>query len=126
MTHVFENAEIVFQESFASGHSHKNIFCMIGGARNCLRLVVTQDFLCVTSWFPVSLITPFYDLEHLIPLDAITSIRRSGIFFQNAFRITYQDANGKEHTLTLYSWHPNDFERSLRAKRETDAGDWKR
>src|SRR6185369_12562643 len=73
----FEPSDVVFQERFASGCSQKNVLTKLGGARNCLRLVVTRRFLWVTSWFPFSLIAPFYDLEHVIPLDSILSLRRS-------------------------------------------------
>ena len=37
----FDAADVVFQEWFASGCSQKNIITKLGGARNCLRLVVT-------------------------------------------------------------------------------------
>jgi hypothetical protein len=67
----FTQADVVFQEWFASGCSQKNIITKIGGARNCLRLVVTGSFLWVTSWFPFSLIAPLYDMEHVIPLRSI-------------------------------------------------------
>ena len=70
-------SDIIYQEWYASGHSRKNILTRIGGARNCLRLVVTKDLLWITSWFPFSLITAFYDLEHVIPRDQIMSVRRS-------------------------------------------------
>src|SRR5438874_12185634 len=66
----FDAADVVFQEWFASGCSQKNIITKLGGARNCLRLVVTRSFLWVTSWFPFSLIATFYDMEHVVPLDA--------------------------------------------------------
>jgi hypothetical protein len=51
----FEPSDIVFQERFASGCSQKNILTKLGGARNCLRLVVTRSFLWVNlmvSFFP--------------------------------------------------------------------------
>ncbi len=65
---MFRKEEIVYQEFFASGASRKNILTKLGGARNCLRLLVTRDFLWVTSWFPFSIIAPVYDLEHIVPL----------------------------------------------------------
>ena len=112
----FEPAEVVFQEWFASGCSRKNILTKLGGARNCLRLVVTRSFLWVTTWFPFSLILPFYDLEHVIPLDAILSVRRSDDFGMSGILITYRDATGDEHTLKLRPKQPDGFIRSLRVK----------
>lgn len=112
----FESADVVFQERFASGCSQKNILTKIGGARNCLRLVVTRSFLLVTSWFPFSLISPFYDLEHVIPLDSIKSVRRSSFFGSSTFLLTYRDKTGDEHTLRLLPKNPDNFTRSLGVK----------
>jgi hypothetical protein len=116
----FEKSEVVYQERYASGCSQKNVLTKIGGARNCLRLVVSRSFLLVTSWFPFSLITPFYDLEHVIPLDSIASIRRST---WSGFLLTYRDSKGATHTLRLVPKKPDDFIRSLAVKieRETSA-----
>src|ERR1051325_9388404 len=95
----FEPAEVVFQEWFASGSSQKNIITKIGGARNCLRLVVNRKFFWVTSWFPFSLMATFYDMEHVISLDAIVSLRHSRLLGCNTLLLTYRDSNGKSHTL---------------------------
>ena len=69
----FTSTDLLFQEWFTSGCSQLNFLTKIGGGRNCVRLVVTKDFLWVTAWFPFSLIAPSYDMEHVIPLSAITS-----------------------------------------------------
>jgi hypothetical protein len=112
----FEPAEILYQERYASGCSQKNILTKFGGARNCLRLVVTRSFLIVTSWFPFSLITPFYDLEHVIPLDSIASVRRSSFIGFSSFLLSYRDTKGEDHTLRLRPKNPDDFIRSLGVK----------
>lgn len=116
----YDKSDVIYQEQFASGCSQKNILTQFGGARNCLRLVVTRRFLLVTSWFPFSLITPMYDLEHVIPLESIISARRSRYLFQNTFLITYRGADGCEHTLRLVSKRPEDFIRSLGIKVEDE------
>jgi hypothetical protein len=113
----FEKADVVYQEWFASGCSQKNIITKLGGARNCLRLVVTKNFLWVTSWFPFSLIAPFYDMEHVIPLDAIVSVRHSRFVGRNNLLLTYRDCKGT-HTLRLLPRKPNDFIASLGVKVE--------
>src|SRR5215470_19075798 len=87
--------EAVYQEWFASGYSRKNILTRVGGARNVLRLVVTRDVLWVTSWFPFSLITPLYDLEHVIPLDQITSVEVKKGFLVSGVQVSYADSFGK-------------------------------
>lgn len=113
----FDTADIVFQEWFASGHSQKNILTWLGGARFCLRLVVTKKFLWVTSWFPFSIITPYYDLEHVIELDSLLSVRRSNTSLFPRVLLTYRDVLGKEHSLSLMSWKPGALLNSLGGER---------
>ncbi len=93
--------DIVYQEWFASGCSKANLLTRIGGASRCLHLVVTPDLLWVTSWFPFTLLTGFYDLEHVIPLDAIDSIVRKQWLFTDRLELTYHDHRQKKHTLLL-------------------------
>jgi len=112
----FEPADVVFQEWFASGCSQKNIITKIGGARNCLRLVVTRSFLWVTSWFPFSLIAPFYDMEHVIPLNTIISVRSASFLGRRTFLLTYRDSTGGTHTLRLLPKKPDDFITQSRSK----------
>ena len=106
-------ADILHQEWFASGNSRKNLFTRLGGARNCLRLVVTRDLLWVTSWFPIKLVTPLYDLEHVIPRDRITAVRRSRGILMPSVVVTFRDEAGGENTLDLYPWRPAEFIHSL-------------
>ena len=107
----FQKNDILYEEWFATGSSLKNILTQLGGARNCLRLVVTKDWLWVTSWFPFSLIGPFYDLEHVIPLSRITDIDSKDSFGRRVFRLTYADEIGGLHSLRLI---PKDGEGFLR------------
>jgi hypothetical protein len=116
----FEASKIIFQEWCASGCSQKNIITKLGGARNCLRLVVTKQFLWVTSWFPFSLIAPFYDMEHVIPLDAIVSVRHSRFVGRSTLLLTYRDSSGESHTLRLLPRKQNDFIMSLGVKAENE------
>jgi hypothetical protein len=120
MTTPIKPSDILYQEWYASGHSQKNLFTRLGGARNCLRLVVTRDVLWVTSWFPFSLFTAFYDLEHVIPRDRITAVRRSWAFLLPSVLVTFRDSASGEHRLRLFSWRPAEFLRSLGG--ETPAG----
>ena len=71
---AFSDADILYQEWTASGNSQANLSTRLGGARNGLRLVVTSDYLIITSWFPFSLFTAFYDLEHVIPMAALSPV----------------------------------------------------
>ncbi len=106
-------ADIIYQVWFASGHSRKNILTRLGGARNCLRIVVTKDLLWVTSWFPFSMITVFYDLEHVVRRDQILSVSRSWGFLMSSVVLIFRDSNGSQHSLRLYPWQQAAFLRSL-------------
>lgn len=99
---VIRANEIVFQEWFASGNSEANIITKMGGGRNCVRLVVTHDRLWVTSWFPFSLLSNLYDMEHLIPLQGIVRVERTRFLWYKGFLLTYVDANGRSHVLRLF------------------------
>ena len=110
------STDLVFQEWFASGCSHLNFITNIGGGRNCVRLVVTKDFLWVTTWFPFSLIAPAYDMEHVIPLSAITAVNRDKFLGTQTFLLTFTLANGKARTLRLRSKRPEQFISSLLPK----------
>lgn len=104
--------DIVHEERFASGASQKNFMTQISGAHNCLRLVVTKEILWVTSWFPFSLLTAFYDLEHVIPIRSILSIHGLQTLRLNGLVLTYSDDCGANHSLNLY---PKDRDAFLRA-----------
>ncbi len=106
------NADIVYQERFASGASQKNVLTKIGGARNCLRLVVTRDLLWITSWFPFSVIAAVYDLAHVIPLPSISSVQPARVFGSDSLLLSYTDASGRSHSLRLI---PKNRERFLAA-----------
>ena len=111
-------SDMVYREYFASGSSHKNILTKWGGARQCLQLLVTKNLLIVTSWFPFSIISPLYDLEHVIPLDSITSVHGSTLFGFRILLLTYRGEDGEKHTLSLRPRRPEDFIRSLGMKND--------
>jgi len=79
----------------------KNILTQLGGARGVLRLVVTDKLLWVTSWFPFSLLAPFYDMEHVIPLGQITNVETRERWMSTEIRLSYADTNGEIHLLKL-------------------------
>ena len=108
---VIRKSDILFEERFASGSSMKNILTQFGGAHNCLRLVVTKNWLWVTSWFPFSLITTFYDLEHVIPRHKIYAIEAESN--SRVIRLTYTDQSGSTHSLKLIPKDANGFMRAL-------------
>ena len=93
--------EILYQERSASGASQRNILTKLGGANNCLRLVVTKEILWITTWLPLVPLTAFYDLEHFIPLRNITSIESKKVFWKPALLLTFLDLYGVKHAVLL-------------------------
>jgi hypothetical protein len=106
--------DILYEENFASGASQKNWMTKIGGARNCLRLVVTKDLLWVTSWFPFGIFAAACDLDHVIPLDRVTSVQSDRFLRADTLLLTFIDLTGGSHTLRLM---PKNRERFLEAIR---------
>ena len=110
---VIEKGDVVFQEWFASGCSMKNILTQFGGGRNCVRLVITSQLLWVTSWFPFSLLSALYDMEHVIPLNRITSAEESERWFSTVIYLSYADEYGDTHSLKLIPKNPAGFIKAL-------------
>ena len=104
--------DIIFQESFGSGRSLKNLYTRFAGARGCLRLVVTKEVLLITSWFPFSLIAPHSDLEHAISRNSIASVEPLSTFGRKGVQLRYVDASGDLHCFELF---PKDLDGFLDA-----------
>lgn len=77
---------VVYSERFASGSSHKSWRTRLGGANNCLTVIVTDSHLAITTFFPFTAFLDMYDLEHLIPLPEITDLSPRGKVIDVAFR----------------------------------------
>ena len=104
--------DIVYQEWFASGHSEANTLMKLGGASNCVRLIATANVLVVTSWFPFSLFSAFYDMEHVIPLTSISRVEQRRSFGMGFLLLVYQDNQGRTRKIGLM---PRDQKRFLEA-----------
>ncbi len=105
---------ILYQENFASGRSLEDGITRLGGARNCLKLVLTKDELWVTPWFFPALFAGPYDLVHRIPKQKVLSIREVSSFFRGrCVQIQFTRPNGKTCTLELAPRKVDDFLRVL-------------
>jgi len=69
---------VLFREQFASGTSHLSWVTRLGGASNCLSVVLTDSELWVTAFFPFTAFAGFYDLEHRIPKQSLTHVSQRG------------------------------------------------
>ncbi len=77
---------VVYSERFSSGSSHKSWRTRLGGANNCLTVVVTETHLAITTFFPFTAFLDMCDLEHLIPLSEITDLSPRDKVIDLAFR----------------------------------------
>jgi len=87
---------ILHKENMASGRSHKSIFTKFGGAQNCLKIIVTNDELWVTSWFPFLLLVDKIDLEHRIPKTSILKVDEKKKFWRTVFEISFNSGDKNE------------------------------
>ena len=103
--------EIMFGRNTAQSHDPSfDAVCLTRNTASGGRL------LWVTLWFPFSLFAPIYDLEHVIPLDAIMSVRRSHFLGRRTFLLSYRDSAGGTHTLRLIPRQPDEFIQRLGVK----------
>ncbi len=107
------DAPILYQENFASGRSRKNVITRLGGASYCLRLIVTTNEVWVTSFFPFTLFTDFYDLEHRILKQNIIAVREKSIIFTRLLIIAYINREGQRAEIELVSRCYDKFKQAL-------------
>jgi hypothetical protein len=105
--------EILFQEYTASGRSYKTWFTKLGGARNCLKLIVTPTELWVTSWFPFNLLVDEFDLEHRIPKSRITNLILAKSFLSKSFLIKFVTEAGSPRQLQIWPTNWKQFIEAL-------------
>ena len=107
------SVHVRFHEGTASGNSDKSFFSRFGGARNCLRVTVTDDEVWVRSFFPFYLITES-DLEHRIPRDAITSAQLARSTFRRSVLLDFRLPDGSSRRLSLFLRDPESFLAALK------------
>jgi hypothetical protein len=93
--------EIIYQEFTASGCSYKTWWTKSGGAKNCLKLVVTVNELWITSWFPFNIMSETCDLEHRIPKDRIKKISVLKSHWSSVFLIDFLTDTGLERRVKI-------------------------
>jgi hypothetical protein len=86
-----------------SGKSHRDLLTLIGGASNCLMVVVTDQGVAVTPTFPFNLmfLPQVYDLQHEIAFSDIVSVEgRHGLLGQ-IVDITFKTKAGGQNRIEL-------------------------
>jgi hypothetical protein len=93
-----ENEMMIFEESGSSGFSRKSIISKLGGARNCLRVVVTNEAIYISpispfNWILVGPVASLYDLQHHILRTNLVSLKAVEAD-QHSVDIEYHDNKG--------------------------------
>ena len=118
------DSKILFQELRASGYSRKSFLTRIGGAGNCLRLVVTETFLWTTvnlRFFDMSGNDP-NDLQHLIPINRITDLKETNRLGVRTLDICFTDSDDQPHVFCVRPDDMDAFRRALDHAREAISG----
>jgi hypothetical protein len=108
--------DVVFSERFASGSSHKSWMTRLGGASNCLTVVVTRSQLAITTFFPFTAFAGTYDLEHLIPISDITNLTPKGRITE----LEFQKSDGTRRKLSLRLRDTAGFLRALQKQKNSE------
>ncbi|MDQ0252171.1 hypothetical protein J2W22_004259 [Sphingomonas kyeonggiensis] len=107
----------LFSERGCSGRSLDTPWGRIGGARNCLMVVLTPERLVITPMFPFTLLflPEIYGLDHDLDISAIREVvDHTGLLGQ---RITLTYAGLRLRRVELRLRHPDAFLDGLRKLR---------
>lgn len=100
----------LFDETGASGNSHKNMWTRFAGARRCLHVTVTQTEVWVRPSFPFNFLAGFYDLEYRLPRNTITGATLANHpFIGTLVLLDFRLANGTVRRFQLRLSNPNAF-----------------
>jgi len=97
----------------ASGRSFKNFFTRNGGARNCLKVTVTNTEVWIRPFFPFAFLAPTFDLEHRIPRSRIESALIGESLFTSPVNLLYRDDQARPRRLSLVLRNPEAFMQAL-------------
>lgn len=102
---------ILFEERWTSGSSHKSLFTRFGGASNCLRVAITDDELWMALHFPFIAFSARLDLDHRICRNTITNIEQRG----KLVRVTFTLDDGDARMIALRLRNDDQFVAVLRS-----------
>jgi hypothetical protein len=111
------DADVVFLERFASGSSHKSFITRMGGARNCLTIIVTKTDFCITTFFPFTAFAGMYDLEHIVPLGKILKVQERGRIVE----VHFLNPSGLPAKVSLRLRRTDEFTRAIQRSPTSEA-----
>jgi hypothetical protein len=105
---------VIHAEDGASGYSHRNLVTKVGGARRCVKIVVTRDGLVVDLAMPLALFAEQVDLCHRIAFSAIERVTEQHKPFGTECVITYRTPDGGHRRLSVFPEAPDQFLKVLK------------
>ena len=111
-----ESVHHTFHEGMASGSSHKSWWTRFGGARNCLRVTVTDSEVWIRPFFPFSLLAGAFDLQHRIPRSSISAAELSSSSLLRSVLLDFRLADGSQRRVQLHFRDPNAFLAALKGQ----------
>ncbi len=103
---------VLFEEGWVSGRSHKNFITKLGGGRNCIKVTVTDEELWINTPFPFNVIAYFYDGIQRIPLK---TIRKSEILGDTVL-VEYDRKDGELGMYELKLKNKDNFINTIKSK----------
>ncbi len=92
-----ETVNVVFRERFASGASHLSWITRLGGASNCLSVILTDSELWITTFFPFTAFAGYYDLEHRVSTQSLTQVLQN----RKSVTIEFSMPDGAQRRIVL-------------------------
>lgn len=105
----------LFIEKWTSGRSLRSLVTKLGGAHNCLLVVVTQDALVVRPHFPFTLLflPEVFGLDCMIPRSAIRRVQMQCGLIRKSVAVEFEATPGQAESLELSLRAPEEFQRVL-------------
>ncbi|MEM1059305.1 MAG: hypothetical protein AAGK14_08650 [Verrucomicrobiota bacterium] len=103
-----DTVRVLHEENYASGAEGG----LGGHCHGCLVLIVTEDELWTTSWFPFTFLIAVIGLEHRIRKRDILEVQTGRFLFVKQHRITFRTSQGKS-CVKISSKQVADFESAL-------------
>jgi hypothetical protein len=107
------DSAVIYSEGFASGRSLKSWWTRLGGASNCLKVMLTAERFFVRPIFPFLILGPDLDLIHNVPLKHIESAFHRDGLLQRGIRIRFRLTDGSVREIDIISKKPDQFETAL-------------
>ena len=109
---IFPNinfVNVIYQDKYASGYSTKSWRTRIGGTRNMLKIVVTDNELWLTCNILLAGIGEYYDLLHKISLENIKKVEKQ----EKKITLDFKTNSGIDKQVVLITKQPEIFLKAL-------------